>query len=37
MGIIFVFVFAAWWVFESGAAFKAMEILEKDKLDKKAK
>lgn len=37
LGIIFIFIFISWWAFESGSAFKAMEILEKDNLDKNKK
>lgn len=35
--IVFIFVSIAWLSFESGAVFKAMELMDKDKLDKKQK
>ena len=37
LGIVFVIIFLFWLAFESGAVYKAMDILEKDKLDKKTK
>ena len=37
LGIVFIISFVGWFAFESGAVFKAMEFMEKDKLDKKEK
>lgn len=34
LGIIFVILLIAWLSFESGAIFKAMDLMEKDRLDK---
>ena len=31
LGIIFIFVLIAWLSFESGAVYKAMDLMEKDK------
>lgn len=37
MGTIFIIVFGAWLSFESGAISKAMELMDKENLDKKKK
>ena len=37
MGIIFIFVLMGWILFETGLIFKAVEIMERERLDKNKK